>query len=50
MPLSAVEPPPDELSEIDESSIRGVAKLGSRLIILLDLARVLARELREDAS
>jgi purine-binding chemotaxis protein CheW len=50
VPLSAVEPPPDELSEIDESSIRGVAKLGSRLIILLDLARVLARELREDAS
>jgi chemotaxis signal transduction protein len=32
--------------EIDEQFIRGVAKLEKRLIILIDLQQVLARELR----
>ena len=37
----AVEPPPDMITSIGVEYITGVAKRGSRLIILLDLARVL---------
>jgi purine-binding chemotaxis protein CheW len=47
VPVSVIEAAPEEVVEIDQSFIRGVAKLERRLIILLDLARVLAIELRE---
>jgi purine-binding chemotaxis protein CheW len=47
VPVASVEPAPEEIVEIDTNFIRGVAKLEKRLIILIDLSRVLARELRE---
>jgi purine-binding chemotaxis protein CheW len=47
VPLSVIEAAPEEVVEIDASYIRGVAKLEKRLIILVDLQKVLSVELRE---
>ncbi len=47
VPVSSIEAAPEEVVEIDSNYIRGVAKLEDRLIILIDLASVLARELEE---
>jgi purine-binding chemotaxis protein CheW len=47
VPVSSIEAAPEEVVEIDANYIRGVAKLQERLIILMDLPRVLAVELRE---
>ena len=47
VPVSSIEAAPEEVVEIDSNYIRGVAKLEDRLIILIDLATVLARELEE---
>jgi purine-binding chemotaxis protein CheW len=49
--VSSIEAAPEELTEaaIEQSAIRGVAKLEKRLIILIDLARILAMELREES-
>jgi purine-binding chemotaxis protein CheW len=47
VPLAAIEAAPDEVVQIDQNFIRGVAKLEGRLIILVDLAKVLQTELRE---
>ena len=44
--VSRIEPPPEEVLEKGGDYIRGVAKLEDRLIILVDLARLLAHELR----
>ena len=44
--VSRVEPPPEEVIERGGDYIRGVAKLDDRLIILVDLERLLAHELR----
>ena len=48
VPVSAVEAAPEEVLEVDANYIRGVAKLPQRLIILMDLQKILALELRED--
>jgi chemotaxis signal transduction protein len=45
--VSSVEAPPEEVVEKGGDYIRGVAKLDERLIILVDLLRILARELSE---
>src|SRR6185503_7338376 len=50
VPVSSIEAAPDEVVEIDASYIRGVAKLETRLIILIDLPKVLSAELREGAE
>jgi purine-binding chemotaxis protein CheW len=50
VPVAAIEAAPDEVVEIDANFIRGVAKLEQRLIILMDLPKVLALELREGAE
>jgi purine-binding chemotaxis protein CheW len=50
VPVSTIEAAPEEVVEIDAQTIRGVAKLEDRLIILLDLAKVLAQELREGGA
>jgi purine-binding chemotaxis protein CheW len=50
VPASRVEPPPEEIVERGGDYIRGVAKLEDRLIILIDLGRALAHELREAPS
>lgn len=47
VPLTSIEAAPDEVSEIDSHAIRGVAKLTDRLIILMDLEKVLSLELKE---
>lgn len=47
VPVACIEAAPEEVVEIDTNFIRGVAKLEKRLIILMDLAKVLALELRE---
>jgi purine-binding chemotaxis protein CheW len=44
--VSRIEPPPEEVVEKGGDYIRGVAKLEDRLIILVDLERLLAHELR----
>lgn len=44
--VSRIEPPPEEVLERGGDYIRGVAKLDDRLIILVDLGRLLAHELR----
>jgi purine-binding chemotaxis protein CheW len=50
IPVSRIEPPPEEVVERGGDYIRGVAKLDDRLIILVDLERLLAQELRAGAS
>jgi purine-binding chemotaxis protein CheW len=46
VPVSRIEPPPEEILDKGADYIRGVAKLDDRLIILVDLERLLAHELR----
>jgi purine-binding chemotaxis protein CheW len=45
IPVSHIEPPPEEVLQKGGDYIRGVAKLDDRLIILVDLERLLASEL-----
>jgi purine-binding chemotaxis protein CheW len=45
IPVSRIEPPPEEVVQKGGDYIRGVAKLDDRLIILVDLERLLATEL-----
>ena len=40
LPLDAIEPAPDMIAGVDTEYIRGVGKVDDRLIILLDLAKV----------
>ena len=47
VPVSLVEPAPEEVVQKGGDYLRGVAKLEHRLIILVDLEKVLALELRE---
>jgi purine-binding chemotaxis protein CheW len=47
VPRSKIEPPPEEVVAGGGDYIRGVAKLDDRLIILVDLLRILSQELRE---
>ncbi len=42
IPISSIEPPSSMVSSVDSDYLRGIAKLDSRLIILLDLGKVLA--------
>ena len=41
---------PEAVVEIDAEYIRGVAKLPDRLIILMDLQKILSLELREGGA
>jgi purine-binding chemotaxis protein CheW len=47
VPVSTIEPAPEEVVEIDANYIRGVAKLEKRLIILVDLPKILGVDLRD---
>jgi purine-binding chemotaxis protein CheW len=44
VPVSTIEAAPEEVVEIDANYIRGVAKLDKRLIILVDLPKILGME------
>jgi purine-binding chemotaxis protein CheW len=41
VPAERIEPPPQTIGEADAEYLRGVVRLDERLVILLDLARVL---------
>jgi purine-binding chemotaxis protein CheW len=49
VPVTTIEPAPEEVVAKGADYIRGVAKLDKRLIILMDLRKVLFPELREGA-
>jgi len=42
IPSDVIEPPPDLVTTVDSAYLRGIAKLEDRLVILLDLDRVLS--------
>lgn len=42
VPLSSIEPPSSMVADVDSDYLRGIVKLETRLIILLDLGKVLA--------
>lgn len=44
IPENAIEPPPEVVGTVDVDYIAGVAKLDKRLLILLDLQKVLTHE------
>jgi len=46
VPMTVIEPAPEEVVEIDTHFIRGVAKLEQRLIVLIELNEILAAELQ----
>jgi purine-binding chemotaxis protein CheW len=46
----AVEPPSTLVTSADSAFLRGVAKLEERLILLLDLSRILTRAEQEDLA
>jgi purine-binding chemotaxis protein CheW len=46
----AVEPPSTLVTSADSAFLRGVAKLDERLILLLDLSRILTRSEQEDLA
>jgi purine-binding chemotaxis protein CheW len=50
VPVSSVEPPPSEVVERGGDYIRGVAKLEERLLILVDLHKILVLEGREGGA
>ena len=50
VPVSTIDPAPDAVVEIEADYIRGVAKLPDRLIILMDLHKILSLELREGGA
>jgi purine-binding chemotaxis protein CheW len=50
VPVSTIEAAPEEVVEIDVNYIRGVAKLEKRLIILVDLNKILAPDVKEGAA
>ena len=50
VPVSSIDPAPEAVVEIDAEYIRGVAKLPDRLIILMDLQKILSVELREGGA
>jgi len=49
LPSRVVEPPPDELSDSGKAYIKGVGKLDGRLVMLMDIYRILGKEIKEDA-
>jgi purine-binding chemotaxis protein CheW len=44
LPAGAVEPPPPMIAEVSGAYLRGVARPGDRMLILIDLSKVLSTE------
>jgi purine-binding chemotaxis protein CheW len=44
LPIDTIEPPPPILAGVDTEYIKGVGKLGNRLLILLDLNKIFAEK------
>ncbi len=47
VPAGAIQPPDPMMSKVDAEYVQGIVKVEGRLIVLLDLARVLQREDRK---
>jgi purine-binding chemotaxis protein CheW len=47
VPEDAIEPPPPMVTTVNSAFIKGIAKLEGRLVILLDLSRVLSLDEKE---
>ena len=50
LPADAIEPAPEMVTGVDTEYIRGVGKIDDRLIILLDLARVVSTAERRELA
>jgi purine-binding chemotaxis protein CheW len=50
IPVSSIDAAPEEILDVNVSFIRGVAKLQKRLIVLLDLNKILAVEIEHAAA
>jgi len=50
IPLSSVEPPSSMITNVDSDYLRGIAKLEAKLVILLDLGKVLSTIETEEIS
>jgi purine-binding chemotaxis protein CheW len=48
IPEEAIEPPPPMVASVDSAFIKGIAKMGDRLIILLEISAVLSSEETND--
>jgi purine-binding chemotaxis protein CheW len=48
IPEESIEPPPPMVATVDAAFIKGIAKLADRLIILLDISKVLSSEEKND--
>jgi purine-binding chemotaxis protein CheW len=48
IPEEAIEPPPPMVASVDSAFIKGIAKMGERLIILLEVSTVLSTEETND--
>ena len=48
IPQDQIEPPPEMLSGVGTEHIRGVGKMDERLIILLDLARIITAQEKDE--
>jgi len=44
IPASTIVPPPDIVAGVDTDYIRGVGKLKDRLLILLDMDKIISQE------
>lgn len=47
LPLDTIEPPPPMVSGVDAEYIKGVAKIGDQLLILLDVSKLLSTKEKE---
>lgn len=48
LPVKSIEPPPEVIEAVEADYIKGVAKVGKRLLILLHLEKVLEKNRRVD--
>ncbi|KAB2951832.1 chemotaxis protein CheW [Heliorestis acidaminivorans] len=50
LPMSSLEPPPPMISSISVDYLKGVGKVGDRLLILLDLDKILTEKEKEQLA
>ena len=44
LPREAVEPPPPMIADVSGAYLRGIGRVGDRLVVLIDISRVLGME------
>jgi purine-binding chemotaxis protein CheW len=50
IPAHTIEPPPPLVAGIDAAYIKGIGKFEDRLLILLDLGKILSKNKTEDSA